>query len=72
MFKDTLEITVNTGKILVIGFTLYAIAMLTKPAELELRTGQFRQWWSGLMDGREEQVSKPPTSSDGAKEEWGF
>jgi hypothetical protein len=71
MLKDTLEVGINTAKILLLGFSIYAVAMLTKPEELQLRQGQLRQWWSGMMSDGQEQVSEPPAKRD-PNGEWGF
>jgi hypothetical protein len=71
MLKDTLEVGINTAKILLLGFSIYAVAMLTKPEELQLRQGQLRQWWSGMMSDGQEQVAEPPAKRD-PKGEWGF
>ncbi len=71
MLKDTLEVGINTAKLLLLAFSIYAVAALTKPEELELRTSQLRQWWGGMMANRQEQVSQPPAerAPDG---QWGF
>jgi len=71
MFKDSLEITINTCKLLLLGFSIYAVAALTKPEELELRTSQLQQWWGGMMADRQEQVSNPTPDQD-SNGNWGF
>ena len=71
MFKDTLEISINTAKLLLLGFSIYAVAALTKPEELELRTSQLQQWWGGMTANRQEQVTNPPAER-APNGDWGF
>lgn len=69
--KDTLDVAINTSKLLLLGFSIYAVAMLTKPEELELRTSQLRQWWAGMTADRQEQVTAPPAER-APNGNWGF
>lgn len=69
--KDALDVTLTTGKLMLVGMSIYAVAMITKPEELELRTSQLKNWWSGMTADRQGQVSNPAPER-APSGDWGF
>jgi hypothetical protein len=80
MLRDTLDVAIKSGTLLVILGSLYAIAMISKPEELELRKGQLGEWWTQISNNdstgsRNPSPGSNPSSPEGTKkpgETWGF
>jgi|GEM_PF-5374681 len=77
MMRDTLDITVNTAKLMLLGFSLYAVVMIAKPEEFELRKGQVTEWWTQTVQQQSKTDSSGSNnSSPGATNPpdatWGF
>jgi hypothetical protein len=75
MFRDALEVSINTAKLLLLGFSLYAVATLTKPEELQLRQGQLREWWTQTVLSKKDSTGSSDFSPEATRkpgETWGF
>ena len=67
----------EVGKLMLIGMSIYAVAMISKPEELQLRQGQLREWWTQQVLKSDSNESNGTSGSsynrDGKPvETWGF
>jgi hypothetical protein len=69
MLRDSMEVAIGAGKILLIGFSLYAVVMIAKPEELNLRKDQLGQWWEQLRSESNESNKGSSGSSNYSPED---
>jgi hypothetical protein len=75
MFRDFLDVSVGTARLLLLGFSLYAVVMMTKPEELQLRQGQLREWWTQTVLSKKDSTKSSDSLPEATRkpgETWGF